>query len=62
MELWQPHFLARTSKEATDFQRDEQMYYIPCAFCQRTIYQIRQQGVTEVCARYPCGGIRRRPA
>jgi len=60
VELWKPSFLRADFNDATEFQRDERMYYVPCAFCHRTIYEIRQRGATDVCARHACGEWQRR--
>lgn len=61
VELWKPSFLRVDFDDATEFQREERMYYVPCAFCHRTVYEIRQQGANEVCARYACGEWQPRP-
>ena len=55
VKIWQPNFLVKDSREPTDFQREEEMYYVPCAFCRRTIYQIRNQGPVDDCRRNRCG-------
>ena len=61
VELWKPSFVRVDFDDATEFQREERMYYVPCAFCHRTVYEISQQGANEVCARYACGEWQPRP-
>lgn len=55
VELWKPNFLVKDSRESSEFQHDEKMYYVRCAFCRRTIYEIRQQGPVDACSRHRCG-------
>jgi len=54
VENWKPGFLVTDSRDATDLQRDEKMYYALCAFCRRTIYEIRREGPIETCKRNRC--------
>lgn len=55
VEYWKPNFLVKHSKYASQFQHDEKMYYVKCSHCQRTIYEITQQGPVDACRQFRCG-------
>jgi molecular chaperone DnaK (HSP70) len=55
VKTWKPNFLIKDSKEPTDLQREEEMYYTKCVYCHRTEYKIRTQGAIDACYRYRCG-------
>lgn len=54
VEHWMPHYLSVGSREATQLQREERMYYAPCVFCGRHIGRIKVEGAVETCARNNC--------
>lgn len=54
VELWYPTYLAVGSREATDLQREERMYYVPCVYCHRLVGRIMTEGVVEACKLQKC--------
>lgn len=54
IELWNPTYLAVSAREATDLQREEKMYYVPCAYCRRYVSRIKAEGAVEACKRHRC--------
>ena len=54
VELWSPTYLVVSSREATDLQREEKMYYVPCVYCRRLVGRIMTEGVVEACKRHKC--------
>ena len=60
VKRWKPTFLVVDSKEATALQREEEMYYVPCAFCNRHVSRIKADGPVEECERYECSEFSRR--
>jgi hypothetical protein len=53
--IWKPHYLVATSSEPSRLQREEEMYYRPCALCKRTLYEIRAGGPIDMCRAAKCG-------
>jgi hypothetical protein len=47
-ETW-PEMFRSDRLEATPRQFDEHMYYVPCAICRRTLFQIEQEGLLLTC-------------
>ncbi len=58
---WRPDLLDVRSGYMSDLQKDEGGYYLPCAFCKRSVYNIRTEGPNEVCRRSNCSEVRKRP-
>lgn len=54
VEGWEPSYLVVSSKQATDLQREEKMYYAPCAYCGRHIDRINLEGPVKACEGRPC--------
>ncbi|MGH6663215.1 MAG: hypothetical protein ACREB6_16890, partial [Rhodospirillales bacterium] len=54
IKIWRPNFLDKYSIEATEIQREEEMYYRRCVYCERTLYQIRMHGPVEICRQVRC--------
>ena len=55
IERWQPNIWSEYySKEASQLQREEKMYYERCSHCQRTLYEIRRHGPVQACSQTGC--------
>jgi actin-like ATPase involved in cell morphogenesis len=54
VEQWQPNFWSQYSKEATQLQREERMYYERCSYCDRTLFEIQQGGPVDMCFEMGC--------
>jgi len=54
VERWQPNFWSEYSKEPSEFQREEKMYYKRCSHCDRTLYEIQRHGPVPVCHQIGC--------
>lgn len=59
VEEWQPHHLVVGSRDATDLQREEKMYYVPCVRCGRHVGRIKTEGIVEACKRHNCAEFKR---
>lgn len=57
---WKEDFLDKRSREATEIQHEEQMYYKPCSRCHRTEYQIKTQVPVDACYRFNCSEVERK--
>ncbi len=55
VSIWRPNFLEKRSRESTNIQREEQMYYETCVYCGRTQYQIDNHGPIKECHGRRCG-------
>jgi len=57
---WRPDLL-EVRAYMSALQKDERGYYLPCAYCKRSVYNIRTEGPNEVCWRSNCSEVRKRP-
>lgn len=58
VEDWRQNHLTWHSTEATVLQREEKMYYRPCAFCGRHVGQIKLEGPVRMCFDSRCPEVR----
>lgn len=59
VEKWQRYHLVVGSRDATDLQREEKMYYVPCVRCGRHVGRIKSEGIVEACERHNCAEFKR---
>src|SRR5262249_6963840 len=52
---WQPNHFDIRSGAASEFQKDERNFYVPCARCGRLISRIKAEGSVEACRGRKCG-------
>jgi len=57
VERWNPNHLTAHSREATDLQNEEKMYYKPCALCGRHEGRIKREGPVQTCRDHNCPEI-----
>jgi molecular chaperone DnaK len=61
--LWRPNHFDTRSADASDRQKHERYFYVPCARCRRSISQIEAEGPVEACRGHRCGsGLNPSPA
>lgn len=54
---WKSNYFDTRNRDATERQREERNFYIPCSRCKRTISQIKAEGPVTSC-RESCGFLR----